>query len=241
MPWFYKYMIRDKDNGANGGGGDGGDKGGDGGDGGGDSGGDKGGDDDPPKTVSLEEYQVLMNKNKVLTTERNTLKDNLSAKELSQMKDKENWKEVAELKEQEATTAKEETATLKKALIRKEKMGAIRTAALSVGLRKEALDDLDNFDFSDVQIETTSLGNVKILGAKEAVDALKLKKPYLFGKKSSSLNGGLPEVVDGGTIPLDSLMKAEEKARLSGKAEDQAAYKELTLKYNQQKQQTAAR
>jgi len=187
-----------------------------------------------PSAVGREEFERLVAANKKLIEERDTFKEGLKAKELEQMKASQQWQEIAELKEKEAMEARAESDNIKKALVTREKMSAIKTAAMASGIRAEALDDLDLFDFPEVQIETTNLGNIKILGAKEAVDSLKVRKPYLFGKKSGNLNTDLPTVVDGGKVTIDQIMKAEEKARKSGKAEDMASYSKLTQQYNQQ-------
>lgn len=192
-------------------------------------------DPPPAQSVSAEEHNKLLAKLKQAESDRDTHKANLKGKELEQMKGQERWKEIAEMNEAEAKEARLENETLKKGIVSKDRMNAIRTAALQAGIRKDALDDLENFDFPEVQVETTSLGNVNIVGAQTAVAALKLKKPYLFGTKSSSLNGSLPEVVEGGTISLDQIMKAEEKARKSGSADDRAAYAKISQLYNQQR------
>jgi len=191
-------------------------------------------DPPPQQSVSIEEHQKLLDKLKAAEEERNSLKQNAKESELQQMKDQERWKEIAALKEKEANDANERTENMGRALQQRERMSAIRTAALQAGIRKDALDDLDLFEYPELKIETTSLGNINIIGAQTAIEALKMRKPYLFSKRSGNINASLPEVVDGGRITIDHIMKAEDKFRKSGSADDKAAYIKITQQYKQQ-------
>lgn len=192
--------------------------------------------DTPPVTqsISLEEHHKTLARLKLLESERDTLKQSSKDRELQQMKDQEKWKDIAEIKIKEADEANEKTENMSRALQKREKMSSIRSAALQAGLRKDALDLLDLMEFPEVLIEATTLGNINIVGVSTAIEALKLKHPSLFGKKSGNLNGGLPEVVDGGMITIDHLLKAEDKARKSGSADDKAAYAKTNKLYQQQ-------
>jgi len=194
---------------------------------------------DPPigHSVTLEEHQKTLTRLKSLEEERDALKKTSKDSELQQMKDQERWKEIAELKTREAEEANEKVDNMSTALQKREKMSSIRNAATQAGLRKDALDLLDLMEFPEVQIEATTLGNINIVGVSTAIEALKLKHPSLFGKKSGNLNGGLPEVVDGGSVTIDHLLKAEEKAGKTGLADDKAAYFKITKQYKQQQRQ----
>jgi len=192
----------------------------------------------PVQSYSAEEYNKLLAKNRTLTETNTGLNGQLKTNELAGMKDKEQWKEIAELKENENTELRQRNESLTTGVIKREKMSAIRTAAVQAGIRKEALDDLDLYEFPEVQIETTSLGNYNVVGVQTAVEALKLRKPYMFGKKSGNLNPGLPEVTTGGMVTIDQVMKAADKARKDNSPESQAEYARLTKFYNQQRRGT---
>lgn len=189
----------------------------------------------PVQSYSAEEYNKLLTKNKLLNDQNTGLNGQLKSNELAGMKDKEQWKEIAELKETENAQLREKNDSLTTGVIKREKMSAIRTAAVQAGIRKEALDDLDLYEFAEVQIETTSLGNFNVVGVQTAVEALKLRKPYLFGKKSGNLNGGLPDVVTAGSVTIDQVMKAADKARIENSPEAKAEYSRLTKIFNQQR------
>lgn len=192
----------------------------------------------PPAATSYsaDEYNKLLSEKQTLTSQRDTLQSQLKNNELTQMKDKEQWKEIAELTTNENDKLTAKLDGMSKAIVQKEKMSAIRTAALQLGIRQDALDVLDRLEFPEVQIETTSLGNFNVVGAKAAVEAIKIKMSFLFGNKSGNLNGSLPEVVDGGNVTIDQIMKADQKARETGTAEAHAEYKKLAQKFSQQKQ-----
>lgn len=189
--------------------------------------------DDPPANsfVSREDHDRALRDMKKFKEGYQKLKDELSQKELQALKSKEEWKKVAELKEQEAAEAQEKYQNLQGAFVNDRKASAIRAAALEAGVRKEALDDLELFPFDDVVVEHTSTGRVNVLNAKEAIDRLKLTKPYLFGSKRVNVNPSGPDVVSGGKITYEQVKKADEEARKTG---DYAPYYEVLRKFQSQ-------
>lgn len=151
--------------------------------------------------------------------------------ETDQMKKNQQWQELAELREKEAKEAREEKERLKESLVFDKKYSAVKEAAMAAGIRKEAVNDLELLDFSDVQIETTSTGRINILGADKAVDRLKTLKPHWFGGKGNKVNSDVPDVQTGGQITMKQINEAEEKAKKSG---DYAPYKQVLAKFRQQ-------
>jgi hypothetical protein len=151
---------------------------------------------------------------------------------LERMRQNEQWQELAKEHELKASELANENKTLKESLVFDKKYSAVKAAALSSGLRKEALSDLELIDLEGVEIETTSTGRINVLNADRVVEQLKTQRPHWFGRKGGNINSGDPEVVGSKEVTYDDLYKAEEKARKSG---DYAPYKSLLMKFRQQK------
>ncbi len=156
------------------------------------------------------------------------LQDKLSAQEISGLKSKEDWKKIAEIKEEEAKVAKEELGGVRSALASDKKLSAIRNAAVSAGMKAEALDDLDLYEFEDVVLETTSTGRINVLNAQDAIDRFKMTRPHLFGGKKTNINSDSPGVVNGGEVTYDAVIKAQKKAEGSG---DYAPYEKILRQF----------
>lgn len=157
----------------------------------------------------------------------------MKEQEMSKLKEQQEWQKIAEIKEKEAAEAVEEATRLKSSFLNTQKYSAIKAAALANGIRKDALDDLELYDFDDhVAIETTNTGKINVLGAEAAIKKLKAEKPYLFGKSMGGVNTDSPDVVSGGEITMDKVMKAQAAASKSG---DYTEYKKVLQAYQAQK------
>jgi hypothetical protein len=133
---------------------------------------------------------------------------------------------LAELEKQaqEAEQAKSQALeAANKRLIKSE----FRLIAKELGVRSEALDDA--FVLADLSaVEVDEDGNVK--GVKEAVEALKKAKPYLFGgNEYADPTPGNNETkrADSKESMKRKLQELAEKARKSGRIEDKIAYVKL--------------
>jgi hypothetical protein len=102
---------------------------------------------------------------------------------------------------------------------------------MSLGLRKEAMDDLDMYDLSDVQIEYTNTGKVSVLGADKFAERLKTIKPHWFGSKTNKINSNSPETISGDMITKKQIFDAEKKAKETG---DYAPYQRVLSLYKKQ-------
>lgn len=151
------------------------------------------------------------------------------------LKDENNWKAVAEAKEAEALESKSESEKIKTSYINDRKFSALESAAKALGLRPEAVGDLEALDLEDLLTETTSTGKINVLGVEKFAKALKTKKPHWFSDKPA------PKVNTNGTRILDSsddaisakdLLKAEAEGKKSG---DLSNYYALHKKYQQQR------
>jgi hypothetical protein len=133
---------------------------------------------------------------------------------------------LAELEKQAAEAEQAKAQTLEaanKRLIKSE----FKVLAKELGVRSEALEDA--FVLADLSaVEVDEDGNVK--GVKEAVEALKKAKPYLFGgNEYADPTPGNNEAkrADSKESMKRKLQELAEKARKSGRIEDKIAYVKL--------------
>lgn len=85
------------------------------------------------------------------------------------------------------------------------KANAIEKEAIRLGLRKEAMQDLDLVDKSMLEIESTSTGKINILGVNDFLENLKLNRPHWFGdatppKINNAVPSGEPQKMTGADI-----------------------------------------
>lgn len=108
------------------------------------------------------------------------LEKQLKEREESSLREKGRYKELYEAREQEVNQLKDQVSKSKDVFFNTLKRAEIEKAAMKMGIRKEALYDLDLLDKSDVEVETTDRGNVNILGAEEFVNEIKATRPHWF-------------------------------------------------------------
>jgi len=151
---------------------------------------------------------------------------------IASMREKEQFKELAEEYKTKLEDAESRQSRLNDAIILDKKISAITQAALQMGIRKEALGDLDLLDLDTVEYETTSTGRVNVLDPKGFVEDLKVTKPHWFGKRSAKLNSEDPVVIPSdGSVTVEMIRKAEREAKKSG---DSSQYLSLVKRYKQQ-------
>lgn len=167
-----------------------------------------------------------LNKYKTKANELETLFKKTKEEELTK---NQQWQQLAELKEKEANEAIDKAEKLKTAFVQKEKMAAIREAAIQAGIRKESIPDLRLIDFPEIKLETNSEGEFNTSGADKAVQRLKTLRPHWFQSSTPNVNTASPSVTNSSSgVTWDDLKKAEAEAKKTGKYEQ---YKELVLKY----------
>lgn len=187
--------------------------------------------------VSAAEFRKIQEELRKARDEVKHAKETLKNVDLEQMKAQERWKEISELREKEANEYKDKYEGLNKAVNTDKKMNAIRLAAQDAGIRREAVDDLELYDFPEVFIETTSTGRSQVIGAKEAIENLKVKKPFLFEKRSSSLNSGSPSVVSGGSITIEQVKQAQMEYSKTKSSAALQKYQDVVQKFRAQQRQ----
>jgi len=157
--------------------------------------------------------------------ESNKTNESLTAKlqqlETNQLKEKNDYKALYEASEIKRNSAEESAAQIKSSYLNGLKMQSIRAEAQAQGIHEGALGDLESFDNSMVQIETTDHGNANVLGAKEYVEQLKETKGYMFKNMAAPIINGAPP--GDPTAIKTSVLSAKELVQLQKK--DPTAYK----------------
>jgi hypothetical protein len=194
---------------------------------------------DPPKKIELtqEEFDAKIAERlarerkkyadydevKTKLTEHEKAEEERKKAEMSAQERLEAEKAEAEKKAQEAEEkASQALSKANERIIKSE----FRLLAKELGVRSDALDDaLVLSDLSAVDVDED--GNIK--GVKEAVEALKESKSYLFGNDDyadASPGAGTPKR-DSVENMKKKIEEAAEKARKSGRMEDKVAYAQL--------------
>jgi len=150
-----------------------------------------------------------LNKYRAKATE---LETKFKQREVEELTKNQKWQELAELKEKEASDAIQERDKLKNAFVNKEKMSAIREAAIQAGLRKESIPDLRLIDFPEIKLETNSEGEFNAIGADKAVQRLKSLRPHWFQNAAPSINSSSPVVTgDGNSVSMEAVKKLQDE------------------------------
>jgi hypothetical protein len=146
------------------------------------------------------------------------------------------FKTLAEQYQKERDDAKKEADTLKSAYVDDKKFDKVRAACEKLGLRSEAIADLEMLDLNGVSVETTSTGKIIVHGADKFAEAVKAKKPHWFtGPKAPNVDTNGTRVLDGsagGTVTARDLLNAETEGKKSG---DMSKYRKLFAQYQAQR------
>lgn len=190
--------------------------------------------DDGNDTVSRADHKKALADLHKYKAEARKLKKEQDDAKAARMKDEGRLKELAELKENEAKEAREEADRLKESFVSEKKFNVVQAECQKLGIRPEALSDLEGLDLGDVQIETTSTGKINVLGASKFAARLKSLKPHWFQDvKTTKVNTGGNRVLDSedGNITPAMIYEAEKAGRKSG---DMSEYNKLHSKFRQQ-------
>lgn len=97
------------------------------------------------------------------------------------------------------------------------RLNAVQTAALAMGLRQEAIEDLQALDMDDqVSVEVTSSGRILVRGHKDFAERLKASKPHWFtDPKAPGVNSGGGGAPPGkGKVTAEDCYKADRDLKL---------------------------
>lgn len=114
------------------------------------------------------------------------IKLELEKQEAERLKEKEDWKTLAEKREMEINE-------LKNSVQNQTKRQAIISQAVSLGVRKEAIDDVIRL----VDLNNLTIENDSVINADQVVKELVMNKPYLLAE-SEKRTIGTPNVSDNG-------------------------------------------
>lgn len=187
---------------------------------------------DPESTVPLKDHRRAMADLKSLKEQNQQLRDQAKERERRTLQEKEDYKSLYEQERSEREELEEKYNNFGSAVTNDKKLTAVREHCIQLGMLESALKDLDILDLTAVEIETTSLGNINVIGAKAFAEELKTTRPHWFGKRGAKVNTDLPlENGGGGQVTFKQLEKLAEAARKSG---DYSAYQKAHAKYRAQ-------
>ena len=132
-----------------------------------------------------------------LQSQNEKLIKDLETQKTSKLEEQSNYKELWENAERKRQEAEEKSNKIQTQYVSDLKRSAIEKEAIKLGINKSALNDInllkgemDNF----VQIETTSTGNINVLGSSEFVENLKETRPHWFTDgKAPTFNNAIPQ------------------------------------------------
>jgi hypothetical protein len=133
---------------------------------------------------------------------------------LDGLKQKEEWQKVAQMKEKEAEELRQKLQKKDEMVSNYFKKSEVKAQAMKLGIRDQALQDLDLLPMDDVQLETTSTGKLNVLGADRYVEKLKTERPHWFTDKSApQVDGGVPSVSQGSTLNMSDVLKLQKEGK----------------------------
>lgn len=193
--------------------------------------------DEKPDVVSRKAYTSVSDDMHRFKREASDAKQKLSDLEAKKLADDKNYQELYEREKKQRTEAEAANEKKDKYYIHTQKSSEIRRLAIDIGLRSEAVDDLDLLDYDGVEVEVTSTGRYNVLGGKQFVDGLKNKKPHWFKKDKAPLvnagGGGVTPTSTGKLSPTDVINAETQMKRGKMSKED---YRVIFKKYAGQKQ-----
>jgi len=139
------------------------------------------------KVVPQEEFLHVKNdmhrykeRNKQLEDELKAFQRAQEQAAIAQQEEQGRYKEVAEHWQKKAEENESKLNQFQSSWKEAEKMKAIREAAHEMGIRKEALSDLELLPTDSVIMEMTDQGRYNVLGAKDFVENLKASRGHWF-------------------------------------------------------------
>lgn len=160
--------------------------------------------------VQLQETRGELNK---IMEQNQDLAKQIESMRTEKLESEKNYKELYEREKARAHEAVTRAEDVQKSYLSGLKKSAIETYAAKLGIKENYSSFLDA-DSPMVQIETTSTGNINVLGAQEYVEDYKLRYPEMF--KSSEpprVNTGQPQGYNGqgGEISSRDLAKLQKE------------------------------
>lgn len=187
-------------------------------------------------SISKADFDRAMKDMHKFKAQAKTLEEKLKTRETEELKKREEYKTLYEQADKRAKEAEERDVKREEAFIGDKKFSALKIEAMKLGLRAEAMPDLELVGLDEIVAESTSTGKTNILYADKAAQRLKQLRPHWFdSNRPPKINTNSPGVVSGASITIKDVMAAENKAK-SGDPEDQKAYLTLIRKFQAQGQ-----
>jgi hypothetical protein len=144
--------------------------------------------------------------------EKESLASQLESERKAKLVEQNNYKELYELEKGKRSQAEDHAKKISESYVNDLKSSAIKQAALKAGIHETALEDLAYLPNDMVQVETTSTGNINILGTEEYVDYLKNKKPHLFRMGNSlKVNNSHPSEIKPKELTPQDVLKLQKE------------------------------
>lgn len=188
----------------------------------------------PEQTFTKSEVQKILEEAKAYKVKVQEYEAKMKQKEVEELTANQRWKELAELKEREAMEVKEKAEKLKAAIVHKEKMSALKEAALAAGIRKESLPDLRLIDFPEVALQNGNEGEFSVSGADKAIQRLRALRPHWFSSSIPTVNSSSPVVTGDGGITFDDVKKAQAEYNKNPSAQNADKYKTALIQFKKQ-------
>ena len=129
------------------------------------------------------------------------------------LKEKSNYKALWERSEAEKKALLTKVETIDRQYVDEKKTSLLEREALSLGLDPKHMDYLKYKVQDAVQVEYTSLGNINVLGAKDAVEEFRMNHPELFKTNSRpNINSSNPgSVANAKVLSPNELLDLQKK------------------------------
>ncbi len=138
----------------------------------------------------------------------------LKSIEENKLKEQNKWQEYALAKEKELEVLMNREKNLVDTFVSEKVFDHIKQEALKQGIRPEAIEDLELIDYKSKVMIDNADGKIKVTGTTSFIESLRNQKPHWFGTPKASVNGTIPQVVNGSsqTVTLEDLKKLKTEA-----------------------------
>lgn len=189
----------------------------------------------PEQTFTRSEVQKILEEAKAYKVKVAEYESRMKAKEVEELTANQRWKELAELKEREAQEAMDKAEKLKSGIMAKEKISALKEAALQAGIRKESIPDLRLIDFPELSLQYGNEGDFTVQGADKAIQRLKSLRPHWFQSSIPAVNSASPVVTgDGSSISFNDVKRLQEEYQKNPSAQNADKYKTALIQFKKQ-------
>lgn len=192
-------------------------------------------DDNVPRSA----YQKVSDDMHKYKRELSEMKAKLAQEEADRLAKEKNYEQLYKNAEKRAVEAEEKANKRDQYYQQTQKANAVRIAAIELGLKPEAVEDLELIDFDGVDVEITSTGRYLVHGAEEFATRIKNRKPHWFkaSKPTGHNPGGGGNNPEGGKLVTPKDVVNAERSWKAGKITKEE-YSKVFETYRTQKTKT---